>query len=77
MGKAMAIQVPHITLPMVHIRQHYLWLWRATGSWAIVYAISTSRQDSVHAYSDAQGNYLVPGLIPDHIIFILNHLMEM
>ena len=31
---------------------------------AIVYAISTSRQDSVHAYSDAQGNYLVPGLIP-------------
>jgi uncharacterized protein (TIGR02145 family) len=31
---------------------------------AIVYAISTSRRDSVHAYSDAQGNYLVPGLIP-------------
>jgi len=31
---------------------------------AIVYAISTSRQDSVHAYSDASGNYFVPGLIP-------------
>ena len=31
---------------------------------ALVYAISTSRQDSVHGYSDASGNYIVPGLLP-------------
>ena len=31
---------------------------------ALVYAINTSTKDSVHAYSDASGNYLVPGLIP-------------
>jgi YVTN family beta-propeller protein len=31
---------------------------------ALVYAISTSRQDSVHGYSDASGNYFIPGLIP-------------
>ena len=31
---------------------------------ALVYAINTASKDSVHAYSDALGNYLVPGLIP-------------
>ena len=31
---------------------------------ALVYAINTVTKDSVHAYSDASGNYLVPGLIP-------------
>ncbi len=31
---------------------------------ALVYAINTATKDSVHAYSDASGNYLVPGLIP-------------
>ena len=31
---------------------------------ALVYAINTSTQDSMHAYSDASGNYLIPGLIP-------------
>ena len=31
---------------------------------ALVYAISTSRQDSVHGYSDASGNYTIPGLLP-------------
>ncbi|MGC1392600.1 MAG: Ig-like domain-containing protein, partial [Bacteroidales bacterium] len=30
---------------------------------ALVYAINTATNDSVHAYSDALGNYLVPGLI--------------
>ena len=31
---------------------------------ALVYAINTASNDSVHAYSDAKGDYLVPGLIP-------------
>ncbi len=31
---------------------------------ALVYAINTLTSDSIHAYSDASGNYLVPGLIP-------------
>ena len=31
---------------------------------ALVYAINASKKDSVHTYSDASGNYLVPGLIP-------------
>jgi YVTN family beta-propeller protein len=30
----------------------------------LIYAINTSTKDSIHAYSDASGNYLVPGLIP-------------
>ncbi len=31
---------------------------------ALVYAINSTANDSVHAYSDAKGDYLVPGLIP-------------
>ncbi len=31
---------------------------------ALVYAINTSTNDSVHAYSDAKGDFFVPGLIP-------------
>ncbi len=38
---------------------------------ALVLAINTATDDTIHAYSDAKGDYLVPGLFPgDYYIFI-------